>query len=282
MQTTAGDGNFSFFPVNEGRSFRVSPVKDINWLNNGSSVFSFDLALIQSHIVGIDSLTNPYAKVAADVSGDGLITGFDLVEIHTLIASLGAITPPNTTSWRFIPSDVMLPDTVRLIVPAFNETRTINNIMMDSLMNDFIGVKMGDVELNPDPSQLQGGPVSQTRNVRSLSFDLQDRAVKAGEIIDLTFSANDFKDILAYQALLDFDANALSYVQAVPGELPGLSPANFGELMKDDGKLVLLWYATAPETIADEMPLFTLQFRVNQDANKLSDLLNINTTSLTG
>lgn len=268
---TDNNGDYIVNNVASAGNYLVTPEKDINWLNG---VSAFDLALIQRHIVGIDSLDTPYQKIAADAFPDGRITTFDLVQLQTLLASLGTITPSANTSWVFADANQMLPDTVRLIVPGYDNTLTILNLQADSLNNNFIGIKVGDVDGDADPLNFNGDDT----DFRGSGMDirLDDQQTQADEIIEIAFTANDFNDLLAYEWILDFDADHLEFVGAVPGALPKLGDSNFGQMNVENGQLVMIWYDQEPATIQDGETLFTLQFRAQTSEMELSELLEVN------
>ena len=59
LDTSDTDGNYSFSMVSAGRQYSVRPSKDINWVNGISTA---DLALIQRHVVNLDTFTNCLPK----------------------------------------------------------------------------------------------------------------------------------------------------------------------------------------------------------------------------
>jgi hypothetical protein len=78
--------------------YTVTPTKDNDPLNG---VSTFDLVLINKHILGLEPLNTPYKMIAADANNSRSITTFDIVELRKLI--LGIYTElPNNTSWRFV------------------------------------------------------------------------------------------------------------------------------------------------------------------------------------
>ena len=156
VMTTGAPGTYSFFPIPAGGDYKLTPSKDINWINGVSAL---DLSLIQRHIVGIDTFTNGYMKVAADAFVDNSITTFDVVQLHTLLSTSipgPPTTPPGNTSWRFVDAKFMFPDTLRRIVPVFPECINLPNLRSDTLGNDFIAVKVGDVDGNANPQNIYG------------------------------------------------------------------------------------------------------------------------------
>jgi hypothetical protein len=124
-----------------GADYTVTPLKDDNPLNG---VNTFDIVLISKHILGIESLGSPYKMIAADVNNSNGITAADMVEIRKLI--LGIYTNfPNSNSWRFVDKSYVFPDPANPFDPRYPENISKTGVLSDQLHDDFIGVKIGDV-----------------------------------------------------------------------------------------------------------------------------------------
>jgi hypothetical protein len=92
------NGQFNLAGVPFLGNYTVTPMKDNDPLNG---VSTFDLVLINKHILGLEPLSTPYKMIAADANNSRSITTFDIVELRKLI--LGIYTElPNNTSWRFV------------------------------------------------------------------------------------------------------------------------------------------------------------------------------------
>ncbi len=91
---------------------------------------------------------------------------------------------PNNTSWRFVDKDFAFPQPNNPFATQFPETKSVANTQVDHLADNFVGVKIGDVN---------GTAIANTfmsvddRSTGTLLFDVQDRMVKAGEVFDVTF-----------------------------------------------------------------------------------------------
>lgn len=143
-------GNFGALIYASGYESTVTPYKNDYPLNG---VTSFDLTLIQKHILGQHVLDSPYKIIAADASQDGKVTAYDIVLLRKLI--LGKINElPNGRSWRFVQEDYTFPNPVNPFLPAFPERIEVSN-MTDPPPNlfHFTGVKIGDVDYSADPGQ---------------------------------------------------------------------------------------------------------------------------------
>jgi hypothetical protein len=93
--------------------------KDNDPLNG---VSTFDLVLINKHILGLEPLNTPYKMIAADANNSRSITTFDIVELRKLI--LGIYTElPNNTSWRFVDRAYQFPNLQNPFQTLFPETK---------------------------------------------------------------------------------------------------------------------------------------------------------------
>lgn len=189
-----------------GSNFTIQPLKDDNPLNG---VSTFDLVQINKHILGIQPLNSPYKMIAADANHSNSITTFDVVEIRKLI--LGIYTTfPNNTSWRFVNKDFVFPDPKNPFSSQFPEKVDITN-MQFGLSDEFVSVKVGDVNNTAIPNAFTS---VDDRTAGTLYFDLNDRAVKAGEEFVVQFKAAE--KTAGYQFTLNTDG--LEVAEIIPGE----------------------------------------------------------------
>lgn len=112
-------------------------------------VSTFDLVLINRHILGQQPLENFYQVLAADVNRSNSISTFDIIEIRKLILGLYD-SLPQVPVWRMIRP---VPDPLNLT--AFAEVRdtypfSVPNLYFDTLFPqlNFVGIKMGDANAN--------------------------------------------------------------------------------------------------------------------------------------
>lgn len=143
---TDGNGEY-LFSVPEGDTYTIDPDSDQNPLNG---VTTYDVVLISKHILGELPFTSPYQIIAADADCDNSVVLTDTVEIRKLI--LGIYNEfPCAGSYRFVPADYVFPDPQNPF--PFPETITVENLSGNVTDQDFIGVKIGDV----NGSSIPGG-----------------------------------------------------------------------------------------------------------------------------
>ena len=268
---TGLDGNYSF-TISSNGSFDIRPRKNINW-SNGIDIL--DVASIQRHAVNFAFVNSAYKKIAADVNNNGSITTFDAVILNQYLSSgFNNAFVPNSPSWRFADAKQMLPNLPNATVPPFNEIIQILNIISDSLNNDFIGIKTGDIDgIMADPTMLNGG--AEQLSDSDLKFIMENQAVKANESVNIELRAENFDQLIGYQWILNFDPEMLSYSGYEKGSLVNLGDGNFGEIMVEEGKLILTWYHAYATDIDSKEVLFTLNFEATHDIKQLSDVFSV-------
>jgi len=248
---TDQDGLFTFpNSVDAGVNYTVTPTKDDNPLNG---VSTYDLVLISKHILGLEPLQSPFKMIAADANKSNSITTFDIVEIRKLI--LGIYTElPNNTSWRFVDKAYSFPNPANPFQTQFPETKSVAGATVDQLADDFTAVKVGDVNGTAIANSLL---TSDDRTAGTLLFDVEDRAVKAGETFTLTFKGAE--RVQGYQFTMNFAG--LEVMNVTPGA--GMTTENFGV------------FADALTTSVDgEGNEFAVTFRAAK-AGRVSEMLSV-------
>jgi len=133
------DGGYSFLGNREDFNYEIEVEND---LNHANGVSTFDLLIMQQYILQTEMLDSPFKIIAADINNDGGVSVSDIVEARELI--LGKIDRLDfNESWRFINSDFEFVDVTNPW--PFDEKRLIVDLSKNSANNDFIGVKIGDL-----------------------------------------------------------------------------------------------------------------------------------------
>ncbi|MFN0216199.1 MAG: T9SS type A sorting domain-containing protein [Saprospiraceae bacterium] len=208
-------GNYLYInalPV--GSDYTIAPEKDDNPLNG---VTTYDLVLISKHILGLEPFNSPFKMIAADANKSGSITTFDIVEFRKLILGIYS-EMPNNTSWRFVDKAYIFPNPLNPFQDLFPETISVQHMQMANLNEDFVGVKIGDVNNSVIPNAQ--APADE-RAFGTMYFDVDDREVKAGDIVEVKMTAAE--KVAGYQFTLNF--NGLEALEVLPGS--DMSKENF-------------------------------------------------------
>jgi len=260
---TDNDGVF-MNGVPAGGDYTVTPVLDENPLNG---VTTYDLVVISKHILGVDLLDSPYQIIAADANKSNSVTTFDLVELRKLILFINTEFP-NNTSWRFVDKDYAFANASNPFAAQFPEVINLNNLTSSELAADFVAIKVGDV----NGSAAVNFASTEDRNmVGDLVLNTDDVILTEGETYTVEFKATDFA-VSGYQFTLNFDRNALDFVEVLPGLA---TEANFGLTMVNEGVITTSWNSNSVKTLATGDVVYGLTFTAKQ-SGRLSNMLNIN------
>ena len=205
----------------------------------------------------MEALGSPYKMIAADANNSGEISALDLVMLRKLI--LGTITEiDNNTSWRFVDADHSFVDPHDPFASVIPEEYVISTFDQSMAIN-FKAIKVGDVN---NTVQANLGSDSEETSGK-LTMKLDDRNVVAGELVELTFTAEEAQRMLGYQFTLNYDQSLLSYV-GVQAEGLGISEENFGLNNKDAGMISTSWSNATPVEVMDNEELFTITFQAKK------------------
>ncbi|RMD97424.1 MAG: T9SS C-terminal target domain-containing protein [Bacteroidetes bacterium] len=266
MAYTSPQGVFQFPDVPVGYDFTVTPSYNDNPLNG---VTTFDIVLLQRHILHVQLLDSPYKVIAGDVNNNGTLTVSDVVDLRKLVLH-SVPNFPNNTSWRFVDKQWNFTDPMNPFDPAFPEVCNLNDLPTNQLPVDFVAVKVGDLNNTAITSSLHDGGVDE-RSARELPLRTPQQQFKAGQLIEVPVRAS-LDGLLGYQFTFEFDAAALQLEDLQPGELADMS--NFGLSHLDEGVITTSWSQVQPVEQDGEVILFTLHFRATKDG-KLSEALSL-------
>ncbi|MCC6459070.1 MAG: hypothetical protein IT260_01285 [Saprospiraceae bacterium] len=222
-------------------------------------VSTFDLVLINKHILAQQPLQNFYQVFAADVNQSQTISTSDIVEVRKLILGLYD-TLPNTPSWRLIrpiadPANLVnyaaVRDTYQFSIPNLSGDMTLNGF-------NFVGVKMGDANSN---AALLGPADDRSGAPLGLRLD-GERRLDAGESAWIPVWPEENLPLEGWQLALQFDETQLDIqdIRGIPANCVALYP----------GELRLSWIGEPAAGFGPEAPLFWLLLRA-QEAVRLSD-----------
>lgn len=269
---TGNSGMFQFSGLDAGQGYIIQPIKDDNHLNG---VSTYDILLIQKHLLGIKALNSPYRIIAADVNQSKNISISDVIDLRK--ALLTASPFQKNTSWRFVDADYTFLNPNNPLMENWPEIVEIKSLSQQGAQVGFTAIKVGDVSGDATPHSLLG---VQTRNLAgTLYFEAEDLRIEAGETVEIPVRARDIAQVEGFQFTLGFDPAAMRYAGLEPGELPALGVDNFGTRFSDEGFITASWNGKS-ETLSGDEILFTLRFRAVQ-AGQLSEMLSMQSMYVT-
>ncbi|MEZ4955696.1 MAG: hypothetical protein R2825_19200 [Saprospiraceae bacterium] len=248
---TNNNGEFSFENLPSGNNYTLTPSKLTNYLNG---VTAYDLSKINAHILGVELFQKAWQVIAADANNSQSLTTYDIVALQNLILHNITTLPNGTPSWQFVPADHVF--TNPYIPWPFPADISMNNLTGDYLTADFLGIKVGDVTGNADPSMFDNG--NEDRSGGVFSIITEDQQAAAGETMEVSF---EMEEALAYQFTLFFDPAKMSFVEMTEGNVA------IGATYQEQGQLTIIWYGKGEKD-------FTLKFDILQNTD-LSEALTI-------
>jgi hypothetical protein len=261
---TESDGSGDFrFNAGLARSYELSASKNDDVLNG---VSTFDILLIQQHILGLNPITDAYDLIAANVNDDNRISGADLIELRKVILGIETEFPSNQ-SWRFVDAAEQLESGE--LAENYNEVISLNNVPAVVSDQNFVAVKIGDVNGSAIPNNL----VSQEAEGRTGSFVLeaQDAAVEAGETAEVAVTSSMFAEVSGYQFTLDLAGMQVDRVESGALEV---TESNYGIF---EGQMTMSWNSVEAVNVPSDEVLFTITLRADRDV-RLSEAVEVSSS----
>ncbi len=249
-------------------NYRLTAAKDGDILNG---VSTFDIVLIQAHLLGLRSFESLDQFVSADVNGSGGVSAADLADIRRLLLGHYPSGFPNSPNWRFLNASIDLDNLQD--AELLTESWDLVDVYEERMDIDFYGVKMGDVNRSAMASGLLQ---SEDRTPDgSLLLSVEDRDVSPGERLELDVLAHQFSDVLGFQMTWEMEGVEL---ESLEGGSMNMTEQNIGR-QSEIGSLAMSWSDGSSVSLRDKEVLFTLHLRANV-AGRLSELISMSSNLL--
>jgi len=213
----------------------------------GSTITSFDSAIIARHVVGF---TTPAPQLpltaaqqtAADVSGAGGITSFDAALIARWVAGLPG--SGNTATWVFTPA-----------------SRNYPNVNGSTGGENYSAILMGDVTGNYDQTLSPARPADSEEG--AITVAPPTMSANSGTQVSIPVTVGDMtgSDVLSYQFMMRYDPAVLEPVTGPIG-LDGTLSQSYTTVsnVTEPGVLVVVAFGSQP--IAGSGTLLNMKFNV--------------------
>ncbi len=244
MVKTSEDGAFMVEGLDLAQNLSVKPVKDDDYMNGVSTL---DLVFIQKHILGSTLLDSPYKIIAADINNSGNLSASDLIQLRKAILGLTDGFPDNT-SWRFVDKNYEFLDPMQPW--GFPEEIFINELLDDEMENDFVGIKVGDI--NASVATSEGFHSAKRSAPKGLTIDLNNSKV-IDDKVHVPVLLEDIKEILGIQFSLETGIQ-------IEGIVSGVLSVSDQHFIYREGKIDFSWSTANTIEIQNEKPLFYLVF----------------------
>ncbi|HFA50720.1 MAG TPA: HYR domain-containing protein [Bacteroidetes bacterium] len=265
---TSEEGWYNFPDVAAGATCLLKPYKNDD-LRNGVS--TYDLIKISKHILGEEPLGSPYKIIAADANASGGVTTYDLALIRKAILYVSDEFP-NNTSWRFVHAGYEFPDPQNPFEEDFPESIWINGMSRDVYGNDFIAIKIGDVNGSASLGFTGGGV--EDRVGAAFPVAANDKVLEKGERAAIPIFAESEIDLSAFQATFQFDEEKMSF------EGFGTAALDIGEhnyAQPKSGSVTLSWDTPEGHMVEANEILAILYFQIHE-VTSVSKAFKLNST----
>jgi Secretion system C-terminal sorting domain len=256
---TTATGGFEINNLLTGQGYDFKAAKEDEIF---SGVTTLDISLISRHLLDIDKLKTPYSIIAADVDGNRVVDGADMLHMRNFILRKTAALPAG--AWKFIDKKYTFNNPNEPLNEDFPELVSVENIAQNFSLG-FTAVKIGDVNNTYRPQTIIA-PAPRSSN--TLTFITDDRLLEAGKTYSIKLKASDFK-ASDYQFTLGITEGVASVKAVEVGDLPNMGSNNFAVFKN---AITTSWNGIAK---GSEIEALTFTFVANQNA-KLSEVLTIN------
>ncbi|MEP7195683.1 MAG: cohesin domain-containing protein [Saprospiraceae bacterium] len=246
------DGKFAFPDVPLAQNYFIKAEKNDDILNGVSTQ---DIVMIQKHILGVNTLTDPYKVIAADVNDSRSVTSRDISDIRKVILGLTNDFPIKK-SWRFINSSTANSD------PSnpwpVEESIYIQQLGGDININNLVAVKLGDVSGNAKTNNAQN--VESRTNASKILF-VPEIEFEAQDLITVpVFVENQFTST-GFQLQFEFDPSLLTF-QSLQNGVCVLNENNINLELTRAGKIRISYDLVSGINLSKS--LFSLVFKANK------------------
>ena len=228
-----------------------------------------DILLLRRHLQQIQLLDSPWQLLAANVDRQSGIDQNDLALVRRLVLGLAERYVPDQPLFDLVPASIEFPDETK----PWDSIRylQLSNPTKDLAGQDFIGVKLGDLDGDWTGEVLEDPPPNQNEvryypplgtGIRSTGLVLDFRKSNRRPRIDIRTGPG-VQNLTSLQFTLKWNPEELIFDRFHPQGLPALSSHHFGVFPAGKGILSFAW--TDPTlsgvTLAPGSPLFTVSFR---------------------
>lgn len=242
----SGCATINFVP-----NYEIRPSKSSN-AREGIDIM--DLVTIYEGILNIRKL-NPYQKIAADINGVNGVTTLDMIYIQKLLDGDIDNWPGTTPVWKFIDKNHQI---INETITPYHDFINTNNLIYS---NEFIGIKMGDVN----------GSYRQDEDGNRPAFTVlkaDDVALNKGETYQTSFSSDRNQSLVAVKLDFNIKDKGISILNVESDILPGFDQTK--HVIITENNISISW------AIDLEVTPQGISLRNNEDFLKITYISNKN------
>lgn len=255
--TTDENGNYAFPHITLGEDYHLTPDKadDLGGLS------ATDVSKIKRHAAGLYEF-DCHEMIAADVTGDGTISGTDASRLIRYIAGYTDCLNTACASWTFASEIIESCDDWPPISHPSDKSYTSLNSGREN--EDFVAMRLGDVSGNwtPDP----GSSATRTVTRHPNPINTLELEIDPGSAVSVPIFMSQEEEIEGIDIVIEFDKEILEPTEAIftGGILEG---EDYGSevITNVDGQVTLLIFANAG-TLTGTGQIVSLEFDALGDA----------------
>ena len=241
-------GSYYFQDLESNESYTISSFKEDEAING---VTTLDLVMIQRHLLQSTFLDSPYKVIAADIDNNQRVSSIDLIHLRKLILGIRTTFPGDQEAWRFVERDYVFADD--LDPWPFSESINVLGLTEPRLNENFIGIKIGDVNGDADPINFGGNVTTRTNGALSLFTD--NVITNDQGQMELPIYAENFTSLYGFQFTIEVNPD-IARVTGVSGTLNEMNEGNFAII--DEHTISVSWNTDEPYTVHNDEAIFTL------------------------
>lgn len=267
-QISDKNGQFSFKELDSGANYNLSGF-DASYPLEGVS--TYDLLLIQKHILGIKPIPDFQKLVAADANQSGNISIGDIILLRKWILNPTPDVSP-LKSWRVIQPNIPMNTPSPLespmldVIPFAPLDGSVDNLQLTA-------IKVGDVSGDVN---LWSGQEADTRSVQTpVILKGADMTYHPGDHVTMILSAGPVDNLQSMQMELNWNATDLKYegIRLINGPVK-MESSNFGIRDVEAGQLRFSWTDIYGANLPVQIPIFEVTFSALTQG-RLSDHIRI-------
>lgn len=222
-----------------------------------AGISTLDILILQYHLLGLQTITDPYLLLAADVNRDGELSALDLVALQGLVLSREEFFPAGSP-WRFVPADWDGTGNP-------SETIMLTELQDCTFDHDFVGIKLGDLNntLGANAGAGDGLLAGSVGRSRPESFLVADQDITPGMEVTVRVTLPEAAAYAGGQAGFSWNRRALTLLDYQSANLAA------DNMHQHSNRLLMSWkeQLTSSEVV-------TISFRTNA-TGKLSDFIQL-------
>ncbi|HMW75981.1 MAG TPA: T9SS type A sorting domain-containing protein, partial [Saprospiraceae bacterium] len=153
------------------------------------------------------------------------------------------------------------------------EVITYDNLQSNKPNTDWVGIKVGDLNLSVTPNNIAGDP--QVRNAaETLELTTDDMKLAAGYEYKIPVRAADFKSVQGFQYTLEYDAQQLEIQTILPGALKNMDESAMGMSKAGEGLIAISWVEPIQDKFGPDDVLFEIVLKAKTNV-MLSNALSV-------